>query len=104
MGFRGKERGASRGGRAPPWAGTNWTRRGRCPPPSFSPPSPSLLLLVGIRVGGANPTWTGSPSRTLPYGAPPMVGLLSSPLYIRGRGHPKDTQVSLSRVRCPPPQ
>ena len=26
----------------PPWAGPNWTRRGRRPPPSFSPLPPSL--------------------------------------------------------------
>ena len=52
------------------------------------------------RKGGRNPTWTRSPSRTPPLGpatSPP-------PLYTWEGAPQRHTKVSLSRVRCPPPQ
>src|SRR4051812_48674448 len=59
------------------------------------------------------PSWTrkgGKPtpsrSRNPPWGAPHEAGPPPPPLlYIRGRGHPIDTQVDscLSRGWCPPP-
>src|SRR5215216_3258045 len=101
MGFRGKERRASRVGCAPPppWAGPNWTRRGRRPPPSFSPLPPSLLLLVGIGRGGrillGPGVQVGLPPLARPlYGRPP----LPPSFYIRGRGHPKGTPSLLLAV------
>ena len=83
----------------PPHGWSELDLEGAAPPLSFSlstsfPLSLSwkgrgLQLGLGIQVG-------------LPYGAPPPEPPASSSLlYIRGQGHPKDTQVSLNRVRAP---
>ena len=100
MGHGGKEKEATKWGAPSPQPNTNW--RGGLPP------FPALLLPLSssptpTREGG-KPTPTRS--RNPPLGR--AIGGRPSPpplLYIRGGGHPIDTQVdhSLSRVRCPPP-
>src|SRR3954470_14474650 len=91
-----RERQAAR----PPLASPNWTR-GRGGAPSFllfPLPLPCLLLLIH----GRTPSWTRKGGILLPVGvglprARHREGRPSPPplLYIRGRGHPIDTQVDL---------
>ena len=73
------------------------------PPLSFPSPSPSLLPPLGV--GKGIQLGLG-----ILVGLPPWCALLGRrpppppPLYTWPGGTPKDTKISLSRVRCPPPQ
>ena len=92
MGHTGKERKASKGGRTPPHG---LVRIGlgsgvRCPP--FLLPLSSFLLSYSYYLEGGNPTPGGSRTplgRAIERAGPPPPPLL----YIRGQGHPIDTQV-----------
>ena len=99
----GKRGGSPQGAVAPlPIGSLNWTREGGAPPFLLLllslPSSPLSGKRKGVQLGLG--VLVGLPSMARPLGRPPPPPLL----YIRGRGHPIDTQVSLSRVRCPPPQ
>ena len=95
MGPSGRRGEAAKGQpRAPPLPPTpNWTRRGAVPPPlSFplSPPSPQVLIQLGKRRGVLLPPGVGLLlGRVIERAGPPPPPLL----YIRGKGHPMDTQV-----------
>ena len=98
--YRKGEKGLKEWPRVPPWAGPNWIRRGRRPPPSFSPLPPSLLLLLGIGKRRGILLGLGSPSRiTHTWRAPlgPATSSLPSFIYV-ARGHPNSTSKFLLAV------
>ena len=87
-----------------PWSGSNWTREGGRPLPSFSFSLPLFLF----HMGGGILLGLGSPSRT-PHLVRPLLGPASSslaPLYTGAGGHPMTHKLIygsfLSRVWCPP--
>ena len=103
MGHTGKERKASKGGRAPPHDLVRiGLGKGGAPfllsPSPFPSPIPTrkggVLLPVGVGLPLARPLWPAAPS--------PLA-----PLYTGAGGHPMTHKLIygsfLSRVRCPPP-
>ena len=99
MGHTGKREGLPRTDHAPPpRPSPNWTRGRGCAPSflPFSLPLPCLLLLILART----PSWTRKGGILLPVGVGLLLGRTierAGPpppplLYIRGGGHPLETQ------------